>query len=181
MTTPTQPFVVFLHSWFGLDTEPDLYIEACESMDAWLTRGDDRIPGYRDELAAHLRDSSYPPLPHTSQWETDEWLRDTWYDAFGPEPTPGDAYPVPAADWGHVRLTPYMLHAVDEDPEQSSDGAPAWLERRGLTPADVDAAVSLPADQAPHLRPAPDDWFDHLRRLTDDGRRDALPGETASS
>ncbi|WP_106535520.1 hypothetical protein [Haloactinopolyspora alba] len=108
---------------------------------------------------------------------TDEWLRNVWYDAFGPEPAPGDPYPVPAEDWGHRRLTDYMLHAVNETPELSSAGAPAWLETRGLTFADISAAVDLSATQSVGFRSAPEGWLEHLKDLTDRGLREPQPGE----
>ena len=160
-------------AWFGWfsDTsqEPATYIDGCERVPGWLAEGNRDFLAFRDELATHIRESSYPPLPNSSQWTTDEWLRSIWYDVFGPDAPPGDPYPVDAEDWGRIRLTPYMLHAVDEDDEGGSDGAADWLARRGLTAAGV---YNAPAGTMVNFRPEPADYAEHLRRATEAGLRE---------
>lgn len=176
----SENFKDYFSTGFGMsEYEPEFYIEACEEAPEMLADDEDGdYHAFRDELAAHIRDSSYPPTSAIdSQWMTDEWLRNIWYDAFGPEPPPGDPFPVPAEDWGHRRLTDYMLHAVNRSPEHSSPGAPAWLEARGLTFADISAAIRLSATQSVGFRSAPDGWFDHLREVTRRGLREPQPGE----
>lgn len=96
-------------------------------------------------------------------------MRSIWYDVFGPDTPPGDPYPVPADDWGRVRLTPYMLHAVDENDEGSSDGAADWLARRGLTAA---AVYNAPAETMVNFRPEPAGFSERLKRLNEAGLRD---------
>ncbi len=169
MIPRSETFRGWLGTWFG-DVSQDVagYVEACEKAPAWLDENRDHFRTFRDELAVHIRESSYPPLPNLSQWATDEWLRDLWYDAFGPATPPEDPYPVPAADWGTTRLTTYMLHAVDEDEEGSSDGAAAWLAARGLTAEGVYDAISGDTVR----RPEPDDYADRLARLTAAGLRE---------
>lgn len=168
-----------MFGWFALaDDEPGLYIEAIEEVPARLA--DDASGGYhafREEFAVHIRESSFPPSSPNSQWITDEWLRDIWYDAFGPEPAPGDPYPVPAEHWGLLRQTDYMIYAVKETPERSSPGAAAWLERRGLTFAEVRDGVLRPAAESVNFRPAPEGWLVHLKDLTERGLREPQPGE----
>ncbi|MBB5787654.1 hypothetical protein [Jiangella mangrovi] len=156
-------------AWFS-DTsqEPGSYIEACERVSEWLAEDNQAFIEFRDELATHIRDSSLPPRRNDTQWGTDEWLRDIWFDAFGPEPAPGDPYPVPADHWGRVRFTDYMLHAVDEDDEGSSDGAAAWLAQRNLTAQGVYAAFSREMTR----RPEPEGYAEHLRRATEAGLRE---------
>lgn len=168
MIPRSQNFRGFLGGWFSAETDLKLYIEACERVPAWLAENNQGLIGFRDELATHIRDSSYPPRPNSSQWATDEWLRDLWFDAFGPEPAPGDPYPVPADHWGRVRLTDYMLHAVDEDEEGGSDGARVWLAARGLTAQGVYDAISGDTVR----RPEPADYADRLVRLSEAGLRE---------
>ncbi|TDC51880.1 hypothetical protein E1212_10755 [Jiangella ureilytica] len=168
MIPRSKNFRGLLGGWFSVETHIPGYIEACERVPAWLAEGKQEIIDFRDELAVHIRDSSYPALPSMTQWGTDEWLRDLWFDAFGPDTPPGDPYPVPAADWGTTRLTPYMLHAVDEDDEGSSEGAAAWLAQRDLTAQGVYGAFSHEMIR----RPEPADYADHLRRATEAGLRE---------
>ncbi|PZF79603.1 hypothetical protein [Jiangella anatolica] len=181
MIPKTQNFSDYFGAGFNLaDDEPEVYIEACEEVPEMLADDDDgSYRAFRDEFAVHIRDSSYAPWSESdSQWITDEWLRNVWFDAFGPEPPPGDPYPVPAKDWGRRRLTPYMLHAVRRRPEVSSPGAPAWLEARGLTFEDVAAGVEWSATaQSPSFRPAPEGWLERLHDLTARGLRAEQPGE----
>lgn len=87
----------------------DFYQEACNNVPARLETNFHDIRGFRDELAAHIRDSSFGPLPSETQWNTDEILRDLWFDVFGAEPPPGDPYPVPRDRWGRHRMTTYIV------------------------------------------------------------------------
>ncbi|TDE00319.1 hypothetical protein [Jiangella asiatica] len=162
-------------AWFS-DTsqEPRHYIDGCERVLQWLAEDAEGFSQFREELAAHIRDSSLPPPRRETQWTTDEWLRGVWFDAFGPEPPPDDPYPVPAEQWGRVRFTDYMLHAVDEDEEGSSDGAAEWLARHGLTAQGIHDA---PTDGMMNVRPQPEDYLDRLKRLTEAGLREPQPGE----
>lgn len=179
MTPLSHNFKAFFSGFSMADHEPGLYVEACEDVPEMLADDDDgdyRV--FRDEFAAHIRHSSFPPAsPADSQWITDEWLRDIWYDAFGPEPPPGDPYPVPAEHWGHLRQTDYMIYAVKETPERSSPGAAAWLERRGLTNAEVRAGILRPAEECINFRPAPEGWLERLHDLVERGLREEQPGE----
>ncbi|WP_074946765.1 hypothetical protein [Jiangella alba] len=174
-------FRQFFGSGFGMaDDVPDFYVEACEEAPSRLAaRANETYRAFRDEFARHLSESSYPPhSAGESQWTTDEWLRNVWYDAFGPEPAPDDPYPVPAEQWGRRRITDYMVHAVRRTPELSSPGAPAWLEARGLTFADVAAGVEWSATAGGvAFRPAPEGWLERLNDLTARGLRAEQPGE----
>lgn len=165
--------------WFGggSSQEPDIYIEGCEQVPEWLAAGNPDFLAFRDELATHIRESSFPPSHNETQWSTDEWLRSVYYDAFGPDAPEGDPYPVPTEHWGGVRLTDYMLQAVDQDDEWSSDGAPAWLTARGLTYQDIDDSLRMPQREWRNSRPQPADYLDHLERLTKAGLRESRPGE----
>lgn len=184
MIPESKHFKIHFSGGFGMaDSEPQFYIEACEEVPERLT-GDERgtFHAFRDELAAHIRDSSFAPLPRSSQWMTNEWLRDIWFDAFGPEAPPGDPFPVPREDWGHTRLSDYMLHAVNVSaPDWNTAATLAWLEARGLTVADVDAAVDLSASRSVGYRNAPEGWLEHLKELTDRGLREPQPGEFPDS
>ncbi|SDU20437.1 hypothetical protein [Jiangella alkaliphila] len=157
-------------AWFS-DTsqEADSYIEGCERVPEWLAEGNQGFIEFRAELATHIKESSLPPRRNESQWGMDEWLRDIWFDAFGPEPAPGDPYPVPLDRWGRVRFTDYLLHAVGEDDEDSSPGAAAWLAARGLDAATVTAT---PDGEMENVRPEPADYADRLARLTEAGLRE---------
>lgn len=182
MKPVSDTFRSFLASVFNDALEPlQIYLRSCESVPAWLASDRaEELSRFRDELAAHIRDSSYADSDDP-QWLADEHLRDLWFDAFGPTPPPDDPFPVDAGAWGHTRLTPYLVHGVGSGPDDSSPGASAWLERRGLTFADVEAAIMLPTDEAENVRSAPQGWPEHLGRLTDEGRRDAQPGEVSPS
>lgn len=178
MIPESNLFKNFFATGFGAaDHEPDLYVEACEAAAEKIAAGSSNYQAFREELAAHIRDSSFAPTPPDSQWINDEWLRNIWYDAFGPEAPSGDPYPVPAEHWGHLRQTDYMIHAVKDTPEFSSPGAPAWLEARGLTNAEVRAGVLKPPAECINFRPEPEGWRNHLKDLTDRGLRDPQPGE----
>lgn len=181
MTPMSSNFRQFFGSGFGMaDDVPDFYVEACEEAPSKLVDGaNESYRAFRDEFARHLSESSYPPhSAGESQWTTDEWLRNVWYDAFGPEPAPDDPYPVPAEQWGRRRITDYMVHAIRRTPELSSPEAPAWLEARGLTFADVAAGVEWSATAGGvAFRPAPDGWLERLHDLTARGLRAEQPGE----
>ncbi|WP_053203543.1 hypothetical protein [Jiangella muralis] len=181
MIPATENFKAYFGNGFHLADElPEFYVEACEEVPEMLAGDDDgSYRSFHDEFAVHIRDSSYAPWSEgDSQWIIDEWLRNVWYDAFGPEQPPGDPYPVPAEDWGTRRLTQYMLHAVNRRPELSSPGAPAWLEARGLTFADVAAGVEWSAAaESVSFRPAPEGWLERLHDLTARGLRAEQPGE----
>lgn len=180
MITVSKNFKLFFSGGFGMaDHEPDIYVEACEEVPEMLADDpEEDYQSFREEFAAHIRDSSFPPtsVGHT-QWMTDEWARNVWYDAFGPEPPPGDPYPVPLEHWGHLRQTDYMFYAVKDTPERSSPGAAAWLEQRGLTLAEVRAGVLRPSEECINFRSAPEGWLEHLKALTDQGLREPQPGE----
>jgi hypothetical protein len=181
MTPPSENFTEYFGGGLGLaDETPEAYIEACEEASAMLSDDEDgSFHAFRDEFAQHIRESSYPPhRVADSQWITDEWLRNVWYDAFGPEPPAGDPYPVPAEDWGRRRRTPYMMYAVNQRPELSSPGVPDWLEARGLTFDDVNAGVGVSlTGQFASARPAPEGWLERLHDLTERGLRTEQPGE----
>ncbi|SDU48470.1 hypothetical protein [Jiangella alkaliphila] len=179
MIPESSNFKTFFSGGFGIaDHEPDLYIQAIEDLRGMLANDEGgHVHAFREEFAAHIRDSSFTPLPRSSQWMTDEWLRDIWYDAFGPEPAPGDAYPVPQEDWGHRRVTDYMLHAVNQTRELSSPSAPDWLEARGLTFDDIEAAVESSETRSVGFRSAPEGWLERLRDLVERGLREEQPGE----
>lgn len=179
MIPMSDTFRDFFAGGFGAaDHEPEVYIEACEEVPEMLADDDGDYHAFRDELAVHIRDSSFPPASSgDTQWMTNEWLRNVWYDAFGPVAPPGDPFPVPQGDWGHSRLTDYMIHAIRKQPEMCSPGAPAWLEARRLTIAHIGAAVKLSATQSVGFRSAPEGWLEHLKDLTDRGLRDPHPGE----
>ena len=181
MIPKSKNFKAYFGSGFGMaDDLPEFYIEACEEAPRMLADDDDgSYHAFRDEFATHIRDSSYEPWSDgDSQWITDEWLRNIWYDAFGPEPPDGDPYPVPADEWARRRLTPYMLYAVNRNPELSSPGAAAWLEARGLTHDDVAAGIEYSATaQSVSFRPAPEGWLERLHDLTERGLRTEQPGE----
>ncbi|TDE09078.1 hypothetical protein [Jiangella asiatica] len=161
-----------MSSFSTTDAEPDFYVEGCESVERWENDSEskDRFAAFRDELAAHIRDSSDRPLGRReSQWRNDEWLRNLWYDLFGPEPAPGDPYPVPPDDWGRRRYTPYMEYGVSDRAEDGTEPERAWLAARGLTHGDLRPGAST--------RPQPEDYQERLERLTREGARQAVPSE----
>ena len=174
MIPRTKAFARYIGTWFDTTDSADMYIEACERAPKRLAEdADGSFHAIRDEFAAHIRDSSNPPLYGSTQWVTDEWYRSIWYDVFGPEAPPGDPYPVPAEDWGSALVTTYMIYTVDDDGEAGSDGTPEWLAVRGLIGTDVYDAIS----SAMLRRPEPDDYADHLRRATEAGLREDLPSD----
>lgn len=173
MTEPTDNVRRWLSSWFGDDmNDPDGYLEGCEQAPIWAAESGERgdsFRAFRTDLAAAIRDSSVRALTAGEpQWNHDEWLRNLYYDLFGPEPPPGDPYPVPPDAWGRERTSPYLDMAVGADAERSHPGAPAWLAKRGLTYADREGN---------HRRPEPADYQERLERLTREGARKAQPGE----
>ncbi|SDT55417.1 hypothetical protein [Jiangella sp. DSM 45060] len=173
MTETTRNYDRILGNWFtGVDNDPDGYTEGCESVAKWEREPErsEQLAAFKKELAAHVRDSSDTPLSkRETQWLNDEWLRNLWYDLFGPEPAPGDPYPVPAEEWGHPRETPYIEYAVGDEAD-STEAEKAWLAQRGLTHADIRRGYSW--RQQP-----PADYADRLARLTAEGRRTSYDGE----
>ncbi|HEY9407993.1 MAG TPA: hypothetical protein VIP77_00300 [Jiangellaceae bacterium] len=181
MVPSTTNFEQYLRTWFDEVNVSDAYVEASENAATWVVgEADGTTAEFRDELAAHIRDSSYPPDEYESQWTTDEWLRGIWYDAFGPEAPPGDPFVVPAEAWGRTRISWYMLLAVRRDAADSSPGASEWLRVRGLDFADIDRAKAARRAGTAGPRPEPPGWFDRLQRLTDEGYRMAQPGDHGS-
>ncbi|PSL01552.1 hypothetical protein CLV30_11340 [Haloactinopolyspora alba] len=173
MTPRTENLRLWVGNWFDDQGDPETYVEGCDTAPEWLADDTDDFRSFRDELAAHIRDSSHKPLAgNEPQWINDEWLRNLHYDLFGPEPPPGDAYPVAPERWGRARWTPYLLHNVGRSDETSGEGAPAWLRARGLTYADIDSAPD-----SEHFRPEPDGYQERLERLTREGARPAHPDE----
>ena len=171
MIPRTKAFARYIGTWFDTTDSADMYIEACERAPKRLAEdADGSFHAIREEFAAHIRDSSNPPLRGSSQWVTDEWYRNIWYDVFGPEAPPGDPYPVPADHWGSTRVTTYIIFAVNDEPEASSDGAPEWLAARGLTAKGAYDAIS----SSTLRRPEPEGYADHLRRATEAGLREDL-------
>ncbi len=173
MTERTENYRRWMgNSFVGVDSYPDGYTEGCESVAQWEADPEwgDSFAAFKDELAAHIRDSSHTPVgKQETQWLNDEWLRNLWYDLFGPEPAPGDPYPVPAEEWGHPRETPYLEYAVGDEAD-STDAERAWLAQRGLTHAEIRRGYSW------RQRP-PEDYRDRLVRLTAEGKRAAYDGE----
>lgn len=173
MTERTANFRRWYSNWFvGVDSYPDGYTEGCESVGQW--EGDpernESFAAFKEELAAHIRDSSLTPRgTRETQWRNDEWLRNLWFDLFGPEPAPGDPYPVPPEEWGHPRETPYLEYAVGDEAD-STDAERAWLVQRGLTHADIRRGHSW-------RRTAPEGYAERLARLTAEGKRASYEGE----
>jgi hypothetical protein len=148
----------------------DYYMEACENVPEWLARNFKDIRGFREELAAHIRDSSVGPFPSETQWTTDEILRDLWFDVFGAEPPPGDPYPVPRERWGRYRMTTYMEDIPTKDTSRVSEAARRWLAARGIEFEDL-AAYNEPGAEVDYSRPEPAGFRDRLAELTAAGRR----------
>lgn len=148
----------------------DFYMEACESVPEWLESNFNDIRGFRDELAAHIHDSSVGPFPSETQWSTDEILRDLWFDVFGVEPPPGDPYPVPRDRWGRYRMTTYMEDIPTKDTSRVSEATRQWLETRGVTFEDL-AAYHQPGAEVEYSRPEPPGFRDRLAELTAAGKR----------
>lgn len=172
MAERTENFRKFMGTFSTTNAEPEFYVDGCESAVGWARdpKWKDGFAAFKDELAAHIRDSSHTPLgKNESQWRNDEWLRNLWYDLFGPEPAPGDPYPVPADDWGRRRETPYMEHAVGDRADDSTEAERAWLAARGLAHEDIRHGTAS--------RPEPADYQERLERLTREGARKTQPGE----
>lgn len=171
MIPPTETFTRWLGTWFGNPhTDPERYVAGVDKAASWAD--DPSFTTFRDELAAHIRESSFPVGTGSDrQWTAEEELRDVYYDVFGPEPAPGDPYPVDRETWGRHRLTAYMLDGIGTDEATASDGAARWLAARGLT---LDAIVAGHDDPAStEYRPEPAGYQAHLDRLTRAGRREA--------
>lgn len=158
----------------------EYYVEACDDVPGWLATNFNDLRGFRDELAAHIRDSSVGPFPSETQWTTDEYLRDLWFDVFGAEPPPGDPYPVPRERWGRRRMTTYMEDIPYRHPERVRPETRAWLEARGVTLEDV-AAYYQPGAEVEYSRPEPPGFRKRLAELTAAGRRSGpAEGERAA-
>lgn len=135
---------------------------------------------FRDELAAHIRDSSYGPLGSETQWGTDEILRNLWFDVFGVEPPPGDPYPVPPERWARHRRTVYLRNIQWWAPDLVPERTRTWLGARGLTVDDV-AAFHEPGADNEFLRPEPAGYRERLAELTAQGLRSgSAEGEYAA-
>ena len=171
MTEVTENVRQWLGSWFGDDdSDPDGYVEGCDLAPGWENDPElaESFGRFRDELAAHIRDSSLRSLAGSEpQWNHDEWLRNLYYDLFGPDAPPEDPYPVPADDWGRTRYTPYLFW-MTKVADRLSEANKAWLAKRGLTHDQRDGS---------HRRPEPADYQERLERLTREGARQAQPGE----
>lgn len=176
MITRTDNFRGWFRTWFGVaHSEPAGYLQGVERAGEWLADPASGLAEFRAELAGHIRDSSYPVDARTrGQWATDEWLRNIYFDAFGPQPPAGDPYPVPADAW-RTRLTDYALDGVGLDPDTASDGARDWLAARGLTFEDVAAAHADP--DATNFRAQPDGYGERLRELSVAGLRESHPSD----
>lgn len=142
----------------------------CHNAQTFLEDDRSDIRTFRDELAAHIRDSSYAPNPAWTQWMHDEHLRDLWFDLFGPEPPPGDPYPVPRERWGRHRMTDYMQGLQWRHPEWMHQPAHDWLAARGVTWDDL-AAYHSPGAERDYSRPEPAGYRKRLAELAAEGRR----------
>lgn len=170
MTERTENLRLWIGNWFDDSGDPDSYVEGCDRAAEWLVDPDQgaNFRAFRDELAAHIRDSSLRSLAGDEpQWNDDEWHRNLYYDLFGPDAPPDDPYPVPAEDWGRTRDTPYLFW-LPKTADRLSESNKAWLARRGLTYADREGN---------HRRPEPAGYQERLERLTREGARQAQPGE----
>ncbi len=145
-------------------------MEACEQVPEWLESNFNDLRGFRDELAAHIRDSSEPPHSSETQWTTDEILRDLWFDVFGAEPPPGDPYPVARDRWGRYRMTTYTEDIPTKDTSRVSEPTRQWLAARGVTFEDL-AAYKEPGAEVEYSRPEPPGFRQRLDELTAAGRR----------
>ena len=142
----------------------------------------DHMRKLRDDLARCIRSSSHRPLTlDTPQWANDEWMRDLWFDLFGPEPAPGDPYPVPRDDWGSIRWTSAMRTLATHDAHPGSHlhaQTATWCRIRQLTPSQLMTTRGTDADaNLEHRRPEPTGYRDRLRRYVAEGTRPAVPGE----
>ncbi|SEE24806.1 hypothetical protein [Jiangella alba] len=158
----------------------EYYVEACDAVPGWLESNVNDLRGFRDELAAHIRDSSVGPFPSETQWTTDEHLRDLWFDVFGAEPPPGDPYPVPRERWGRHRMTTYLRDIPHRHPERVRPESLTWLEARGVSLDDL-AAYREPGADVEYSRPEPAGFRKRLDELTATGRRSGpAEGERAA-
>ncbi len=168
MTPRTENFRLWIGNWFDDRGDPEGYVEGCDLVSEWLADPETapRFTAFKDELAAHIRDSSHKALAGDEpQWINDEWLRNLHYDLFGPEPPAEDPYPVAPEEWGRARWTPYMMYNVGRSDDTSGEGASAWLQTRGLRYADLNLKY--------HRRSEPDGYHERLERLTREGARPA--------
>ncbi|WP_116948265.1 hypothetical protein [Jiangella endophytica] len=158
----------------------DFYQDACNSVPQWLETDHDNIRAFRDELAAHIRDSSVGPFPSETQWGTDEILRDLWFDVFGAESPPGDPYPVPQDRWGRHRMTKYMRDIPTKDTSLVPDTTRRWLAERNIT-FEILAEYREPSAEREYSRPEPAGFRKRLDELTAAGRRSGpAEGERAA-
>lgn len=158
----------------------DFYQEACDNVPAWLESNFNDLRGFRDELAAHICDSSVGPFPSETQWGTDEILRDLWFDVFGPDPAPDDPYPVPRERWGRHRTTTYMRDIPTKDTSRVPESTRQWLADRSITFEDL-AAYREPGADVDYSRPEPPGFRERLAELTTAGKRSGpAEGEHAS-
>ncbi|PZF81779.1 hypothetical protein [Jiangella anatolica] len=148
----------------------EFYMEACETVPEWLESNFNDLQGFRDELAAHIRDSSAGPASYETQWGTDERMRNLWFDVFGAEPPPGDPYPVPRERWGRHRMTTYMRDLQPSHLSRLREATRQWLEARGITAEDL-AAYHEPGAEREYSRPEPVGFRQRLAELTAAGRR----------
>lgn len=166
----TETFNRWMKRVAYIDEVSESYEWNCENARSWLESNRSDVRTFREELAAHIRDSSYAPNPALTQWMHDEHLRNLWFDLFGPEPPPGDPYPVPQERWGRHRMTNYMR---DLPPERSGElHAPIhdWLAARGVTFDDL-AAYHAPGAERDYSRPEPAGYRKRLAELAAEGRR----------
>lgn len=157
----------------------EFYYEACHNVPEWMATNHDDIHRFHDELAAHIRDSSYGPKSTETQWGTDEILRDLWFDIFGIEPPPDDPYPVPSERWARHRMTKFMRDITWRKPDRIPQPDYDWLAARGLTLDDL-GAYREPGAERDYLRPEPPGYRERLAELTAQGRRSGpVEGEHA--
>ena len=158
----------------------DFYYEACESVPRWLETNHNDIRRFREELAAHIRDSSEPAHGSETQWTTDEILRDLWFDVLGAEPPPDDPYPVPRERWGRHRTTKYMRDIPTKDTSRVPEKTRRWLTARNIAFEDL-AAYREPGAERDHTRPEPPGFRERLAELTAAGHRSGpVEGEHAA-
>ncbi len=163
---------------------PEEYLHFCARTARLIAANKlpDHMRKLRDDLARCIRSSSHRPLTlDTPQWANDEWMRDLWFDVFGPDPAPGDPYPVTRDDWGTTRWTPAMRALTTHDAPPGSQlhaQTTTWCSARQLTPSQLKTArgTNTSADLK-HHRPEPAGYRDRLKRYVAEGVRRAMPGE----